>query len=75
MSECERECANVSEGVVEAGSDTARAIVHLLQAGRRFIFVYSDDWDFGGAERRGTHTLIDEALNANEAMAYRKPVP
>ena len=34
-----------------------------------------DGWDFDGAERREAHPSIDAALNANEALTYRAPVP
>ena len=67
----------LTKGAVTAGSASAKALVRLLQAGRPFIFVFSvaGGWEFYGIERSGAHSLIDAALNANEAMAYRAPVP
>ena len=67
----------LTEGTVAHGSDTARAILQLLQDKNPFIFVHSMElgWDFDGAERRGADKLIDAALNAHESMAYRPPEP
>ena len=69
----------LTEGAVARGSATAAKILQLLQGKPKkpFLFVYSVEhgWDFGGAERRGADKLIDDALNGNEAMAYRPAEP
>ena len=67
----------LTKGTVTAGSASAAALVRLLKADQPFIFVFSvaGGWEFYGPERTGAHSLIDAALNANEAMAYRAPVP
>ena len=69
----------LTKGAVTGGSNTANAIIRLLKSARRrhYIFVYSlaDGWDFTGNERKGAHPIIDTALNENEGMAYRAPVP
>ena len=39
------------------------------------MYSEADGWDFAGAERKGAHPLIGTALDENEAMTYRAPMP